>query len=377
MARDNGRESISPARTSLTSFEAVEEADIIHWINDPNGLGRLSRSSSANGPELYSASEKPELYNGRTLLVLTSSGPWWSRGFDLESCEEDLARFGIQIPPEDYKLPIQASLMSSEVRRYMYFSSSGFLMLLAPVFYLATWCCLFSTFHLYLSQYLKSFFWAFCLLISTVAVLLTTALLLILRWHNKKINVNTDVRLMWANENLAKHNILVGALDVTRYCTSVLHLCFIYFNIRECERRLASLLEARHHSGPGLQSFLHQKLGHLCIVIETSQVSPLNDMDAGSEEAPLLPGNGDGTLSNGSQQPQHVFNTLTCLVPKGTSEEIAYQLLVTYSGFYVKLLVMNQLPRTRASIHTEDAHIPCLCQYIETSILNLPSCESN
>ncbi|XP_078272367.1 transmembrane protein 268 isoform X1 [Rhinoraja longicauda] len=383
MAMYNGGENISPARSSVTSFEAVvEEPDLIHWINDPNRLGSSSSSSSSsstNDPECYSTSERPELYNGRTLLVLASGGPWWTRGFDLESCEEVLSGFGIQIPPEDYKLPIQATLMSSEVRRYMYFSSSGFLMLLTPVFYVAAWCCLFSTFHVYLSQYLKSFFWAFCLLVTVVSVLLTTGLLLLLHWHHSKISVNTDLRLMSTNESLLKHNVLVGAMDVTKYCTSVLHLCFVYFNIRGCERRLASLLEARRHQGSGLQSLLRQKLGHLCIVVETTQVSRLNEVGAESEESeesPLLPENDDDATSHGGRQPKHVFHTLTRLVPEGTSEEMAYQLLVIYSGYYVKLLTMNQLPHTRASIHTDHAQVPCLCQYIETSILKLSSCES-
>ncbi|XP_078272369.1 transmembrane protein 268 isoform X3 [Rhinoraja longicauda] len=329
MAMYNGGENISPARSSVTSFEAVvEEPDLIHWINDPNRLGSSSSSSSSsstNDPECYSTSERPELYNGRTLLVLASGGPWWTRGFDLESCEEVLSGFGIQIPPEDYKLPIQATLMSSEVRRYMYFSSSGFLMLLTP------------------------------------------------------ISVNTDLRLMSTNESLLKHNVLVGAMDVTKYCTSVLHLCFVYFNIRGCERRLASLLEARRHQGSGLQSLLRQKLGHLCIVVETTQVSRLNEVGAESEESeesPLLPENDDDATSHGGRQPKHVFHTLTRLVPEGTSEEMAYQLLVIYSGYYVKLLTMNQLPHTRASIHTDHAQVPCLCQYIETSILKLSSCES-
>ncbi|XP_067829990.1 transmembrane protein 268 [Heptranchias perlo] len=376
MAHEDSGHNMSPARASLTSFEAVEEADVIHWINDPNGPGLLSGSNSTTDSELYNTpSERPELYNGQILLVLASSGLWWSRGFDLESCEENFAHSGIQVPREDYELPIRTSLMSTEVRRYMYFSSTGFMMLLAPVFYLAAWCCLFSTFHLYLGQYLKTFFWAFCLLISAVAVLLTTVLLLVLQQHNNKINVNTDVRLIWANENLVKHNILVGALDVTKYCTSLLHLGFIYFNIKECENRLASLLEERHQTASGLQALLNAKLGHLCIVIETNQVSPLNDMEAESEETPLLPGNNENTQRNGSHQSQHVFNTLTCLVPKGTAQEIAYQLLVTYSGLYVKLLVTQQLPVTRAFIHAKDAQVPCLCQYIETSILNLSSCK--
>uniref|UniRef100_UPI00398F6AA9 transmembrane protein 268 isoform X2 n=2 Tax=Pristiophorus japonicus TaxID=55135 RepID=UPI00398F6AA9 len=375
MAHDDSGHSISSARASLTSFEAVEETDVIHWINDPNGPGLLSRSNSTNDSELYNApSERQELYNGQILLVLTSSGLWWTQGFDLESCEEHLARCGVQVPPEDYELPIRESLMSTEVRRYMYFSSTGFMMLLAPVFYLAAWCCLYTTFHNYLGQYLKSFFWAFCLLISVVAVLLTTFLLLILHRHNKKININTDVRLIWANEKLMKHNILVGVLDVTKFCTSMLHLCFIYFNVEECERRLASVLEERHQTGSGLQTLLNQKLGHLCIVIETNQVNPQNDMEAESEETRLLPGNDEDTRSNDNHQSQHIFNTLTCLVPKGTAQEIAYQLLIIYSGLYVKLLTTQQLPRTRATIHAKDAHVPCLCQYIETSILNLSSC---
>uniref|UniRef100_UPI00398F172F transmembrane protein 268 isoform X4 n=1 Tax=Pristiophorus japonicus TaxID=55135 RepID=UPI00398F172F len=321
MAHDDSGHSISSARASLTSFEAVEETDVIHWINDPNGPGLLSRSNSTNDSELYNApSERQELYNGQILLVLTSSGLWWTQGFDLESCEEHLARCGVQVPPEDYELPIRESLMSTEVRRYMYFSSTGFMMLLAP------------------------------------------------------ININTDVRLIWANEKLMKHNILVGVLDVTKFCTSMLHLCFIYFNVEECERRLASVLEERHQTGSGLQTLLNQKLGHLCIVIETNQVNPQNDMEAESEETRLLPGNDEDTRSNDNHQSQHIFNTLTCLVPKGTAQEIAYQLLIIYSGLYVKLLTTQQLPRTRATIHAKDAHVPCLCQYIETSILNLSSC---
>ncbi|XP_038672661.1 transmembrane protein 268 isoform X1 [Scyliorhinus canicula] len=376
MAGDDSGSKMSPACASLTSFEAVEEVDVIHWINDPNGPGLLSRSNSRNDSELYSSpTERPELYNGRILLDLTSSGFWWSRGFDLESCEETLARSGVQVPPEDYELPIRASLMNTEVRRYMYFSSASFLMILAPVFYLAAWCCLFSTFHLYLGQYVKSFYWAFCLIISLAAVLLTTVLLLILHRHNQKINVNTDLRLIWANENLVKHNILVGVLDVTKRCTSVLHLCFMYFDAKECERRLASLLEERHQTCSGLQSLLNRKLGHLCIVIETNQVSPLNSIKVECEETPLLPGNNRDIHSNDNQQTQQVFNTLTCLVPKGTAQEIAYQLLVTYSGLYVKLLATQQLPCIRSSIHAKDVQVPCLCQYIETSILKLSSCE--
>eukprot|EP00061_Rhincodon_typus_P014503 g41559.t1 len=45
---------------------------------------------------------------------------------------DEISVLRAKVPPEDYELPIRASLMSTEVRRYMYFSSTGFMMLLAP-----------------------------------------------------------------------------------------------------------------------------------------------------------------------------------------------------------------------------------------------------
>eukprot|EP00062_Callorhinchus_milii_P027275 gi/632990375/ref/XP_007884140.1/ PREDICTED: transmembrane protein C9orf91-like [Callorhinchus milii] len=319
-------------------------------VNDPTDHDddddRLSQSSDTRSPSVFSvASERPELYNGQLLVVLTARAVWWARGFDLESSEERLAASGVQVPLADYEIPIRRSLMSSKVRRYMYFSSPGFSMILAPTFYLVTWCGLFSTLHLYLSQYVRTFFWGFCLLVSLVSVLLTTALILTLSLHGKKINLNTDGRLMWANENLWRHNVLVGLLVSAKRCSSLLHLCFIYFNVQLCEQKLASLLDDKQWTVPTLQAYLHTTLGHLNLVLESSptDLHP-NGEDGDSEESPLLPGDAQDLQTNHRTQAPLTLNTLKSLVPKGTPQEMAHQLMATYSGLYVRLLVSQQPP---------------------------------
>lgn len=49
---------------------------------------------------------------------------------------------------------------------------------------------------------------------------------------------------------------------------------------------------------------------------------------------------------------------------------MAQQLLVIFSGCYVRLLVTGQLPRALAGGHLEHSSVPCLCQFIETTALN-------
>lgn len=48
---------------------------------------------------------------------------------------------------------------------------------------------------------------------------------------------------------------------------------------------------------------------------------------------------------------------------------MAYQLLLTYSAVYVKLLVAQRLPREQRHLHAWRANAPCLCQYIEKLLL--------
>ncbi|MGH0174854.1 UNVERIFIED_CONTAM: hypothetical protein FKN15_069199 [Acipenser sinensis] len=57
------------------------------------------------------------------------------------------------------------------------------------------------------------------------------------------------------------------------------------------------------------------------------------------------------------------------LLNRHTRQEMAYQLLLTYSAVYVKLLVAQRLPREQRHLHAWRANAPCLCQYIEKLLL--------
>lgn len=49
---------------------------------------------------------------------------------------------------------------------------------------------------------------------------------------------------------------------------------------------------------------------------------------------------------------------------------MAQQLLVIFSGCYVRLLVTGRLPRAGAGGHVEHSSVPCLCQFIQTMVLH-------
>lgn len=82
------------------------------------------------------------------------------------------------------------------------------------------------------------------------------------------------------------------------------------------------------------------------------------------EESPLL-----SSEVNLNKEPV-TCNELLHLVPEGPPEAMAQQLLVIFSGCYVRLLVTGQLPRAVAGGHLEQSNMPCLCQFIQSSVLN-------
>lgn len=319
---------------------------------------------------------KCTLYNGRVIVILSSSTTWWSPGFDLSACRKYFDEYGLQVPAEDYEVPIQKSLQTAEVRRYMFFSSSAFFMILSPVLYVAVWCSLFTTVHSVVVSYHNQYFWLFCLLLSAGSAFLTGIFLMIVYSRSKKINVNTDIRLIWANENLIKHSVLVGLMDFMQNCKSELKLSFIYFDARECLRRLTSLLEEDHGRGSTFQSKACKKLKHLCIMLEQTPehtfITEESEDDGISEETPLLWGERHPSQATTSVHGQKTpaFNVVLNLVPEGTTQDMAYQLLSIHAGLYVKLLLTCQLPFSSSSHHAKEACVPCLCQYIETTLFS-------
>ncbi|XP_038637983.1 transmembrane protein 268-like isoform X2 [Scyliorhinus canicula] len=284
------------------------------------------------------------LHNGQVMLVLTSDGYYWSRSFDMDACARRLEGLGFQLPAGGYRNQIESSLMDSEI------------------FYLTAWGNIYSIFHR-LSLNMPIFY----LLVSLGATVATIIMILLLDRYTKKVNINTDMRLAAVNEMLMNHNLLVGVTDTMEGFRSVIQLFFIYFDLEKCKGLLTSLLEQRKMD-IFFQSELQKQLNHLymipgCAVTLDKEVQ--SQLVVTSEERPLL--------SNNSQNHKSkvIFSEVIDFVPQGTSEEVAHQLLITYSGVYVRLLVTDQLPPPPIVHHADQIPAPCLCQFIQNSVMNL------
>uniref|UniRef100_H2ZUF9 Transmembrane protein 268 n=1 Tax=Latimeria chalumnae TaxID=7897 RepID=H2ZUF9_LATCH len=333
----------------------------------------LSLSPSLSSFSVSLPLSSPAPYDGEVILTLSTSPTWWSPAFNLDSCTETFSSYGLQVPLEDFQLPISRALLKPEVRRYMMFSSRSFLMILTPILYLVTWCSLYSTFHFYLGRRLDPYIVQFCLLLSLVSVFIVVAFLAVVHIQNKKLNMSTDARLMWANENLMKYKVLAGVLDTLNNCSSTLHLYFVCFDLQRCQERLETLLTT------ALQSRLRRKLGFMHVVMKTAPAEVMEERD--SEETPLLVADGEIGVPERQSEATHApsFNTVVGLFPGESAQpfqELAHQLLIVYSGLYVKLRATAQLPVTSESLHARWASIPCLCQFIESQVLRNKCCFS-
>ncbi|XP_038637987.1 transmembrane protein 268-like isoform X5 [Scyliorhinus canicula] len=236
------------------------------------------------------------LHNGQVMLVLTSDGYYWSRSFDMDACARRLEGLGFQLPAGGYRNQIESSLMDSEVRRYIFFNSRAFRLVLVVIFYLTAWGNIYSIFHR-LSLNMPIFY----LLVSLGATVATIIMILLLDRYTKKSELQKQLN----------------------------HLYMI----------------------PGCAVTLDKEVQSQLVVT--------------SEERPLL--------SNNSQNHKSkvIFSEVIDFVPQGTSEEVAHQLLITYSGVYVRLLVTDQLPPPPIVHHADQIPAPCLCQFIQNSVMNL------
>ncbi|KAJ7419944.1 transmembrane protein C9orf91 [Pitangus sulphuratus] len=178
-----------------------------------------------------------------------------------------------------------------------------------------------------------------------------------------QINVNTDVRLAAVNEIFIKHSLILGITDVLEGPHNILQLWFLHFSPERCLRALSSHLTHLQRMG---QAGLRHRLDKLCVVMEAAVQPDLGteDEEAPCEESPLL-----SSGENLNKKPV-TCNELLCLVPEGPPEVMAQQLLVIFSGCYVRLLVTGQLPGAVAGGHLEHSPLPCLCQFIQTTVLD-------
>ncbi|NWI75178.1 TM268 protein, partial [Dryoscopus gambensis] len=116
------------------------------------------------------------------------------------------------------------------------YSSRGFQIAMAVVFYISLWTNLYSTLQLCsLGRY-----WGAGVLVTLVALALTVLVILVIDRHQRKLNVNTDVRLAAVNEIFIKHNIILGITDVLDGPHNVLQLWFVRFSPERCRQALAA-----------------------------------------------------------------------------------------------------------------------------------------
>ncbi|XP_054461974.1 transmembrane protein 268 isoform X3 [Anoplopoma fimbria] len=182
---------------------------------------------------------RPNWSNGQCVVAMPSCS-MLSPSFDLSLCRAKLENDGFQIPLSDMEAPLKTALDVPSVKRYLVFNSALFHFIMAPLLYVVLWCAVFSTLHLYITV---SDYWVLCLSVSLVSIFLTTAIIFVLHYSNKEINMNVDVRLIQVNERLVKHKLLVAVADWVQSCTGNMKLYFVFWDMSRCLRALTETLE--------------------------------------------------------------------------------------------------------------------------------------
>ncbi|NWU80071.1 TM268 protein, partial [Onychorhynchus coronatus] len=113
------------------------------------------------------------------------------------------------------------------------------------VLYMSLWTNLYSTVQL------CSFgrYWVSSVLVTLAAVAVTVLVILVIDRHQRKINVNTDVRLAAVNEIFIKHSLILGITDVLEGPHNVLQLWFVHFSPERCLQALSSHLTHLQRTG--------------------------------------------------------------------------------------------------------------------------------
>ncbi|KAL2297986.1 hypothetical protein Nmel_016945 [Mimus melanotis] len=327
---------------------------------------------------------------GRVLLVLSMDNTCPTSSFDMDLCAQKLQALGVQVPGDPWRRLIQEGLLRPEVRRFLFYSSRGFQIAMAVVrhcrlppawhwgsgaqgawlgsnpgsdtflvFYISLWTNLYSTLQLCSLGHS----WGASVLVTLVALALTVLVILVIDQHHRKLNVNTDVRLAAVNEIFIKHNIILGITDVLDGPHNILQLWFVHFNPEHCLQALSAHITHLQ----GTQAGLRHRLDKLCVVTDVAVQPELGmEEEAPCEESPLL--SSRATLNKDPV----TCNELLHLIPEGPPEAMAQQLLVIFSGCYVRLLVTGRLPGARAGTHLGHSSAPCPCQLIQSTVLQPP-----
>uniref|UniRef100_A0A8C5UF39 Transmembrane protein 268 n=1 Tax=Malurus cyaneus samueli TaxID=2593467 RepID=A0A8C5UF39_9PASS len=304
---------------------------------------------------LWALAEPPQ---GRVLLVLSMDNTCPTSSFDLDLCAHKLQALGLQVPLDPCRRLIQDGLLTPEMRRFLFYSSRGFQIAMAVVFYISVWTNLYSTLRLCsLGQH-----WGTGVLVTLVAMAVTVLVILVIDRHQRKLNVNTDVRLAAVNEIFIKHNLILGITDVLDGPRNILKVSFLLGIVQDILLDIF-LPVCRAPKSPFLpQAGLRHSLDRLRVVVDGAAQD--EEEEAPCEESPLL---SSGVTPNKDPMP---CTELLRLVPEGPAEVMAQQLLVLCSGCYVRLLVTGRLPRAMPGGHLEHSSVPCPCQFIQSAVLS-------
>uniref|UniRef100_A0A3Q1J7I3 Transmembrane protein 268 n=1 Tax=Anabas testudineus TaxID=64144 RepID=A0A3Q1J7I3_ANATE len=311
-----------------------------------NGVCRVMEENDVDGQIRPNKAEPHSRWSNGQCVVEMPSCSLFNPRFDLSECRAKLENEGFQILVSDLEAPLKTALDVPSVRRYMVFNSALFHFILAPVLYVVLWCAVFSTLHLYITV---SDYWVLCLSVSLVSIFLTTGIIFVLHLKKKEINMNLDIRLIQVNERTVKHNLLVAVADWVQNCTGHMQLYFVYFDITRCLRAVTETLEELSFVENETQKKLKRKMSHLVLVSEVrvadTEAVGSDDGTDSDEQSPLIRNEGVRCNSPSSQRDDAKVTTNCSLVPEASlpPQAKAYQLLMTYSAAYVKLLVTERL----------------------------------
>ncbi|NXT84497.1 TM268 protein, partial [Zapornia atra] len=116
------------------------------------------------------------------------------------------------------------------------YNSRAFQIAIAVVFYMSLWTNIYSTVQL------CSFgrYWEASVLVTLAAVAVTVGVILVIDRRQRKINMNTDVRLAAVNEIFIKHSLILGITDVLDGPHNILQLWFVHFSPERCLQALSA-----------------------------------------------------------------------------------------------------------------------------------------
>ncbi|XP_053852668.1 transmembrane protein 268 isoform X5 [Vidua macroura] len=258
---------------------------------EKNGSSLLYSKSDLKEGALQWVTEPPQ---GRVLLVLSMDNTCPTSSFNMDLCADKLQSLGVQVPMDLWRRLIQEGVLRPEVRRYLFYSSRGFQIAMAVVFYISLWTNLYSTLQLCSLGHS----WGAGVLVTLVALALTVLVILVIDGHQRKAG-------------------------------------------------------------------LRQRLNKLWVVMDVAVQPELGvEEEAPCEESPLL---SSGVTLNKDPVTR---SELLHLIPEGPPQAMAQQLLVIFSACYVRLLVTGRLPRASPGGHLGHSSVPCLCQFIQSTVLH-------